>query len=276
MSLTERSGRNLLQRHLTAGFMEVDHSQEADTAETCVGLLRMVGAQICSPASSGCGIVINFYGPRRWIRRLHGTYHRVTLSSMSGLTDLPATFTTGEAVAHGVHPRDLYAARDSGAIIELSRGVFRNADVSLATYPDFLAVAHRAPRAIVCLVSAAAVHELTDEIPTAVQIAVPKPSRPPHITFPPTKVFRFDPETFELGLSSVEAAPGELIRIYDPPRTVIDLMRLRHRFGEPVALGALRRYLRRGDAQPAALLRMAAALDVHGPVRLAVDIARAG
>jgi hypothetical protein len=51
---------------------------------------------------------------------------------------------------------------------------------------------------------------------------------------------------------------------------------LRHRFGEPVALGALRRYLRRRDAQPAALLRIAAVLDVYGPVRLAVDIARAG
>ena len=154
---------------------------------------------------------------------------------MSGLASLPATFTTGEAVAQGVHPRDLYAARDSGVIIELSRGVFRHAEASLATYPDFLAVAHRAPRAIVCLVSAAAVHDLTDEIPAVVQIAVPKPSRPPHIAFPPTKVFRFDAKTFELGLSSVEAAPGELIRIYDPPRTVVDLMRLRHRFGEPVA-----------------------------------------
>ena len=89
------------------------------------------------------------------------------LLSMSGLAGLPATFTTGEAVAHGVHPRDLYAARDSGVIIELSRGVFRHAEASLATYPDFLAVAHRAPRAIVCLVSAAAVHDLTDEIPAA-------------------------------------------------------------------------------------------------------------
>ena len=57
------------------------------------------------------------------------------LLSMSGLAGLPATFTTGEAVAHGVHPRDLYAARDSGAIIELSRGVFRHAEASLATYP---------------------------------------------------------------------------------------------------------------------------------------------
>jgi hypothetical protein len=105
---------------------------------------------------------------------------------------------------------------------------------------------------------------------------VPKPSRPPNITFPPTRIFRFDAEAFELGLSSVEAAPGELIRIYDPARTVVDLMRLRHRLGEPVALAALRRYLRRRDAQPAALLRLAAALDVYDPVRLAVDIARAG
>ncbi len=146
--------------------------------------------------------------PRRWIRRLHRTYHRATLLSTSGLASLPATFTTGEAVAHGVHPRDLYAARDSGAIIELSRGVFRHAEAPLSTYPDFLAVAHRAPRAIVCLVSAAAVHDLTDEIPAAVQIAVPKPSRPPQIAFPPTKVFRFDPRTFELGLSSVEVDPA--------------------------------------------------------------------
>jgi predicted transcriptional regulator of viral defense system len=92
---------------------------------------------------------------------------------MPGLASLSATFTTGEAVAHGVHPRDLYAARDSGAIIELSRGVFRQSEASLATYPDFLAVARRAPRAVVCLVSAAAVHDLTDEIPAVVQIAVP-------------------------------------------------------------------------------------------------------
>lgn len=63
-------------------------------------------------------------------------------------------------------------------------------------------------------------------------------------------MFRFDFETFELGLSSVEAAEGEQVRVYDPARTVVDLMRLRHRLGEPLAHGALRRYLRRRDAQP--------------------------
>ena len=46
---------------------------------------------------------------------------------------LPATFTTGEARAAGVHPRELYSGRDTGAYVELSRGVFRRADAPAAT-----------------------------------------------------------------------------------------------------------------------------------------------
>jgi predicted transcriptional regulator of viral defense system len=195
---------------------------------------------------------------------------------MAGLDALPPTFTTREALSHGIHPRDLYSGRDSGVIIELSRGVFRHADAPPASYPDLLAVARRSPRAIVCLVSAAAVHDLTDEIPAEVQIAVPTSSRPPRITFPPTTVFRFDASTFELGLSSVEAAPGEPVRIYDPARTVADMMRLRHRIGEPTALAALQRYLRRADARPGVLFQIARALSVYGPVRHAADVASAG
>jgi len=195
---------------------------------------------------------------------------------MPQIADLPATFTTRTALAHGTHPRDLYFARDTGLIVELSHGVFRRADAPLASFPDLLAVAYRNPRAIACLLSAAAIHDLTDEIPRAVDIAVPRSSRPPRISFPPTRVFRFETSTFELGLTHVEAAPGEPVRIYDPARTVVDLMRLRHRIGEPAALAALQRYLRRRDARPADVLKIAAALRVYGPVLRALDIASAG
>jgi len=124
--------------------------------------------------------------------------------------------------------------------------------------------------------SVAAVHDLTDEIPPAVQIAVPRSSHPPRIAFPPAAVVRFEASTFELGLTRVEAAPGESVRIYDAPRTVVDLMRLRHRSGEPTALAALHRYLRRRDARPAELLKVAAALRVYGPVLHALDVSSAG
>jgi hypothetical protein len=210
------------------------------------------------------------------IEVFHGRSIHARLLYVTAIDALPPTFTTETALAEGISPRDLYAARDAGGILELSRGVFRRADAPPASLPDLLAVAYRNPRAIACLLSAAAVHDLTDEIPQAVQIAVPRLSHPPQIAFPPTAVFRFEPSTFELGLATAEAAPGEYVRIYDPTRTVVDLMRLRHRVGEPTALAALRRYLHRRDARPAELLRLAEKLRVHGPVLRALDVASAG
>lgn len=188
---------------------------------------------------------------------------------------LPPTFTTKTARTLGVHPRDLYAWRDGGELQELSRGVFRRADAPPASYPDVLAVAYRAPEAILCCLSAAAVHDLTDEMPAAVQVAVPKRGHSPVIDYPPTVIFRFEQAAFDLGLSRFDAALGEPVRIYDPARTVVDLMRFRHRFGEAVAHGAMHRALAARSARPAEILDYAGALNVFGPVRTALDIASA-
>lgn len=188
---------------------------------------------------------------------------------------LPPTFTTKTARSLGVHPRDLYARRDSGELQELSRGVFRSADAPPASYPDALAVAYRAPEAIVCCLSAAAVHDLTDEMPPSVQVAVSKRRHSPEIDYPPTTIFRFEEAAFELGLSTFDAAEGEPVRIYDPARTVVDLMRFRHRFGDALAHAALHRALAARSARPALILDYAEALNVFGPVRTALDIASA-
>ncbi|NEM91478.1 type IV toxin-antitoxin system AbiEi family antitoxin domain-containing protein [Galbitalea soli] len=188
---------------------------------------------------------------------------------------LPSTITTETSRAHGVHPRDLYSWRDGGEIIELSRGAFRRADAPPASYPDMVAVAHRSPRAIVCCISAAVIHELTDEMPASVQIAVPTRSHTPVITYPPVMVFRFDEASFELGLTSFEAGPAESARIYDAARTVVDLMRFRKRFGEPIAYAALHRYLAAPGPRPALLLEYAEALGTFGPMSAALDVASA-
>lgn len=193
-------------------------------------------------------------------------------SFMASLADLPATFTTSQARDARVQYRDLYAARDHGDLVELSRGVFRKTDAPAPTYPDLLAVAYRAPDAVACLVSAAVVHDLTDEVPLAVQIAVAKGRSRPRIVYPPVEVFAWSPTTVGLDVQMVEAAPGEPVRVYSPARTVVDLLRLRSRIGEPVALVALRRYLARRDARVGHLLDLAEALDVLGPVRSAVEV----
>ncbi len=105
-------------------------------------------------------------------------------------------------------------------------------------------------------------------------VCVPKHAHVPTVDYPQTVVLRFE-DTFELGRTAVDAAPGEMVRVYDAARTVVDLMRLRHRFGEPVVHTALRRYLDSASARPADLLTFARELGVFGPVRIALDIASA-
>lgn len=186
--------------------------------------------------------------------------------------DLPPTFTTAQARAAGVHPRTLYGWRDDGEITELSRGVFRRADVPLPSYPDFLAVSARAPGAVICLLTAASHHELTDYLPLRVDLAVPRGVRPPAIAWPPVKVHRFDPGRFDLGLTRLEVADGEFASIFDPARTVVDLMRFRHRIGEQLAFTALARFIRQRQGNAGLLGEYADTMNLLGPIRRVTDV----
>lgn len=191
---------------------------------------------------------------------------------MIDIADLPVTFSASEARKAGLHPRDLRSMLDGGAVVRLSRGLYRRASAPEPTHPDLLAVSRRAPAAVVCLVSALVQWDLTDELPPAVQIAVRRGARPPRIDHPPVEVFHFDAATFEDGIQLVEAAPSEFVRVYGPSRTVVDLMRFRHELGTTLALSSLRAYLNRRDARPADVVRYARALRVEGPVVQAMDV----
>src|SRR5690606_26915532 len=79
---------------------------------------------------------------------------------------------TAQALRAGIHPRDLYALRDAGAIEAVSRGVYRLADLPPLAEPDLAAVCARVPKAVIAVISALHFHALTTEIPHAVNIAL--------------------------------------------------------------------------------------------------------
>ena len=166
------------------------------------------------------------------------------------------TVTSAELIAGGARWEDLYRLRDLGALVELSRGVYRIVDAPATAHLDFVAVCRRAPAAMICLNSAASFWDLTDEIPDAVHIAVPRGSHRPRIVYPPTRVHIFAPGTFSLGRVKQEVESGETITISSRERTVVDLMRMRSRVGRDQALAALRRYLDGRDARPGELLAL--------------------
>jgi predicted transcriptional regulator of viral defense system len=181
-------------------------------------------------------------------------------------------FKAGDAIQAGVHPRDLYALRDEGFLVELSRGVFRLADAEMSPYLDLVAVSRRSPQGTICLNSALSFWDLTDEVPAEVHLAVPKGAHRPIIDYPPVRVHVFAAGTFDLGREQVRLESGEEIRIYSPERSVVDAMRLRGQVGADVAYEALRRYLRRPGASPGDLLRLARRLRAGGPMSDALEV----
>ncbi len=183
-----------------------------------------------------------------------------------------STFRATEAVKAGIHWRDLYELRDAGVIIELSRGLYRFADAEAVSGLDLLVVCRRAPHGMICLTSALAYWDLTDEMTRHVHLAVPRGASRPTIDYPPTTVHVFAAETFNLGRQTVEIAPEENIRITDPERTAVDVFRFRNRLGHDLAHSALRTYLRRPDADPRKVAALAKELRVEGPIRRSLEI----
>jgi predicted transcriptional regulator of viral defense system len=174
------------------------------------------------------------------------------------LKELPSTFTARMARAAGLSSRDLSTLTTAGDVEELSRGVYRRGDAPATAHLDLLAVCSRVPHAVVCGESALSLHELIDDIPHEVRIAVPRGSHRPSIDYPPTKVSQYAADTFGFAVEQVEVAPGETVPVYSAARSVVDAMRLGGAAGRGLALSALNRYLRRTGQQGVADLQHAA------------------
>jgi predicted transcriptional regulator of viral defense system len=184
-------------------------------------------------------------------------------------------FRSREAVAAGVSWRDLYALRDDGQILELSRGLFQVAESAGVGNVDFLAVCARAPRGMIAMESAQSYWDLTDEIPSAVHLAVPEGLHRPTIDHPPTIVHVFRASTFDLGRVEIREGDGEGFWITDRERTVVDAFRLRHLLGENAAHQSLRRYLSQPRPKLARLSDLACELRASTAVRTALRVLEA-
>lgn len=194
-----------------------------------------------------------------------------TVTALDRLRRLGPIFRSKDAVAAGVAWRDLYRLRNEGDLLELSRGLFQLAEAAGTGNVDFVAVCARAPHGMICLNSALAHWDLSDEIPAEVHLAVPEGTHRPTIDHPPTTVHVFRAEKFDLGRTEAREEGGERFWISDRERTVVDTFRLRHLVGEDLAHGALRRYLRHRPKQ-ARLAELARELRVWTPLATALRI----
>ena len=171
--------------------------------------------------------------------------------------ELPAIVRRSELQSLGMTRYRLYALRGAGELEQIAPGIYLRPGAMDDTTATWTAIALRKPDATICLLSALALHELTDEIPRATDIALPRGERTLKTRFAPIRWHSFDQDTFHLGRGTRQL-PGDIeIGLYGQERTIIDAFRMRHELGTDIAHEALKRWLRRRRSNPGELLTMA-------------------
>ena len=191
-------------------------------------------------------------------------------SGVSGLRALGARsfFRPCDAAAVGVDARALRRLVGGGSVERVARGLYRVAAAEPTEHYTLAAVCARVPDAIVCLLSALSVHELTTQLPWQEWIAIPHKARTPRLRELPVRVVRFSGAALRYGVvnTTFEGVP---VRITSPARTVVDCFRFRRLVGKDVAIEALRDAVRDGKASVDQIWRAAdvcRAKSLVGPV----------
>jgi hypothetical protein len=181
------------------------------------------------------------------------------------------TFSYGDARKAGISDKRLYRLRDHGDVVSLGGGIYRWAAAPLAD-DDLVEIAERVPQATLCLETALARYGLTDAIPAAIDVAVPRGSTRPALRAP-VRLHQFDRRTFDLGRGSLDVGGRRHLGLYSAERSITDVVRLRHREGSDVAWEALRRWLAEPERSPARLIDLAAQIPGAEPaLRHALEV----
>lgn len=146
-----------------------------------------------------------------------------------------------EALEYGITRYMLYKLKEEGIVEQVSRGIYRLADMLPIGNPDLVTVSLRFPNAVICLVSALAFHDITTQIPNNVSIAILRDSYAPAMAYPPLIVYRFSDKAYRSGIEE-HRIDNVKVKIYSPEKTLADCFKFRHKVGIDVVLEALKLY----------------------------------
>lgn len=160
----------------------------------------------------------------------------------------------------------LRSMKRAGEVEAVGRGLYRRTDAEPTELETVAAVCARVPSAIVCLLTALAMHDIGTQLPPEVWIAIDRKARKPRFDVLPVRVVRFSGAMLTYGVVAL-VVEGVPVKVTSPARTVVDCFRYRNKIGLDVALEALRDALARRLATPDEVVRAAEVCRIHTVVR---------
>ncbi len=186
--------------------------------------------------------------------------------------ELVPVFTLEDARQAGLSKDRIYSLLRQDKIECVGRGVYVRPGSIPPAFITLAAAARLHNDATLCLTSALVHHDLSDAIPFASDIALPRGTHHP-AGLANVSWHSFDPRTFQVGREHIEVGEGATVAIYSPERTIVDCFRLMHQEGSDVAYETLRRWLRQKGNTPAAVLKVAGSFPRALPrIRQALEV----
>jgi predicted transcriptional regulator of viral defense system len=175
-----------------------------------------------------------------------------------------------DIIRAGITRNTLYKMRDAQEVEQLTRGLYRLADLPPLSDSDLVTVASKVPQGVIYLVSALAYHQLTTQIPHEIWIAIPRNNEPPKLEYPPVRSSRLSASAYNTGIEK-HRSDGVEIRVYSREKTIVDCFNRRNEVGLDVALEALKAYMDRGQVKIDLLMKYAKKLRVAQTMRPYVE-----
>ena len=154
----------------------------------------------------------------------------------------------------------------AGEVAQIGRGLYRHERAEPTELDTIVTVCARAPQAIVCLLSALAIHDVGTQQPHAVWIAIDRKARAPRFANVDVRRVRFSGAMLHHGVITREVQ-GVPVRLTSPARTVVDCFRYRNKLGLDVALEALRDALGKRVATVDDLVRAAETCRIYSVMK---------
>lgn len=161
----------------------------------------------------------------------------------------------------GVDPSTISRAVSAGELIRISRGLYQSADNDIDAHQALAEAAKKVARGVVAMVSALAFHELTDQMPRKVWMAVStKDWSALAPSYPPVRIVELRDRYMQHGIE-YHTISGIEVPIFSVPKTLADVFRNRRLVDRSVAVEALRATLDQRKATPASIADAAVAGD---------------
>jgi predicted transcriptional regulator of viral defense system len=180
--------------------------------------------------------------------------------------ELPSVFRPRDLDRLALSRSRLQSMLRAGDVDQIGRGLYRYHAVAPTELETVAAICARVPQAIVCLLSALAIHDIGTQQPPDVWIALDRKARKPRFDDVAVRVVRFSGTMLHHGVTT-RRIQGVSVRITNPARTVVDCFRYRNKLGLEIALEALRDVVSDRRATVDAIVRAAQACRIYSVMK---------